>query len=135
MAQTIFDPADGATFGELSRAGGDVYLIQESMGDRVLPNPGSEFVAITAGATQVGTPLAEIVDLEQAESVAGASGITQFRVYDEGLYDVHGFAARDTPAGNAAFDQIQSFLHSAWDGAPLITVPAGCPSGVCDFPL
>jgi hypothetical protein len=134
VAQTIFDPADGANFGELSRAGGDIYLIQESMGDQVLPNPGSELVAITSRATQVGTPLSVIVDLPQAPSIAGASGITQYRVADMGLYDVHGFAARDTPAGHAAFDQIQRFLDSAWAGAPLIEVPAGCPGGVCDFP-
>lgn len=134
VAQNIFDPADGANFGELSRAGGDVYLIQESMGDQVLPNPGSEFVAITAGATQVGVPLAVIGDLPQASSIAGASGITQFRVADIGLYEVHGFAARDTPAGRAAFDQIQLFLASAWAGAPVIDVPAGCPVTGCDFP-
>ncbi len=134
MAQTIFDPADGANFGELARAGGDIYLIQESMGDQVLPNAGNEFVAIATGATQIGGRLSVIGDLPFANSISGATGITQFRVSDIGLYEVHGFAARDTPAGRAAFDQIQLFLNSAWAGAPVIDVPAGCPGMVCDFP-
>lgn len=133
IAQNVFDPADGATFGERARAGHDVYLEQESIGDRVLPNPGNEFVAIVTGAMQVGVPLHPIEGLADADHVTGASGMTQFQVGDTGLYDVHGFAARDTMAGRAAFDQIQRFLDSAWAGTPEITTPAGCPASGCVF--
>lgn len=134
IAQTIFDPADGASFGERARAGGDVYLEQESLGDEVLPNEGNEFVAIVTGATQVGVPLRPIEGATVASHVTGASGMTQYQVGDTGIYDVHGFAARDTAAGRAAFDQIQSFLDSAWAGTPEIAVPAGCPATGCVFP-
>jgi hypothetical protein len=133
IGQTVFDPADGATFGELSRAGHDVYLEQESIGDMVLPNAGNEFVAIATGATQVGAVLSPIEGAPHADHVAGASGMTQYQVSDTGLYDVHGFAARDTPAGHAAFDQIQRFLNSAWAGAPDITIPPGCAMQTCVF--
>jgi hypothetical protein len=51
--------------------------------------------------------------------------------------EIHGFAARDTPAGAAAREQITDFIRSVWSGAPRITVPAGCrantPPGSCDF--
>ena len=76
----------------------------------------------------------EGMDLGHAVMVSGASGMTQYRVGDTGVYQVHGFAAENTDAGRAAFDQIQSFLDSAWAGAPVITVPAGCPAMTCDFP-
>lgn len=133
VAQTIFDGADGVSFADRARTDGDIFLEQESMGDEVLPNPGNEMVAICTGATQVGVPLHPIEGLHQADHVSGATGMTQYRVGDTGLYDVHGFAARNTPAGHAAFDQIQSFLDSAWAGAPEITVPAGCPASGCEF--
>jgi hypothetical protein len=134
MAQTLFDPVDGATFGERSRTGHDVYLEQESIGDDVLPNPGNEFVAIVTGATQVGVPLHPILGLSDADHVTGATGMTQFQVGDTGIYDVHGFAARDTPAGRAAFEQIQHFLDTAWAGSAEIVVPTGCGASGCVFP-
>ncbi len=132
IAQTIFDPADGASFGE--RARHDVYLEQESIGDEVLPNAGNEFVAILTHATQVGAPLHAIEGLTDADHVTGASGMTQYRVGDTGIYDVHGFAARNTNAGRAAFDQIQHFLDTAWAGSAEISVPSGCPASGCVFP-
>jgi len=134
ITQNVFDPADGATFGERARAGHDVYLEQESLGDEVLPNAGNEFVAIVTGAVQVGVPLRPIEGATVVDHVTGASGMTQYQVGDTGIYDVHGFAARDTPAGRAAFEQIQHFLDTAWAGSAEITVPAGCPSTGCVFP-
>lgn len=134
VSQTIFDPADGASFGERLRASHDIYLEQESIGDDVLPNPGNEFVAIVTGATQVGVPLHPIEGLTDADHVTGATGMTQYQVGDTGVYDVHGFAARDTVAGNAAFDQIQHFLDTAWAGSSEIVVPAACPASGCVFP-
>ena len=134
MAQTLFDPADGATFTERIQTGHDVYLEQESIGDQVLPNPGNEFVAILTGAQQVGVPLHPIEGLTDTDHLVGATGMTQYQVGDTGVYDVHGFAARDTPAGRAAFGQIEHFLETSWAGNPDITVPSTCPSTGCVFP-
>ena len=133
IAQTLFDPADGATFAERVQSGHDVYLEQESIGDQVLPNPGNEFVAILTRATQVGVPLHPILGLTDVDHLTGATGMTQYQVGDTGIYDVHGFAARDTPAGHAAFDQIEHFLQTAWAGSSEITVPSGCPATGCVF--
>jgi hypothetical protein len=133
IAQNLFDPADGANFGERVRAGHDIYLEQESIGDSVLPNPGNEFVAIVTGATQVGVPLHPIEGLTDADHATGATGMTQFQVGDTGIYDVHGFAARDTVAGNAAFGQIEHFLDTAWAGSSEITIPAACGPSGCVF--
>lgn len=134
VGQTIFDTVDGATFAERGLAGGDVYLEQESMGDLVLPNPGNEFVAIVTHATQVGVVLRPIEGLTAADHATGTSGMTQYRVGDTGYFDVHGFAARNTDAGHAAFAQITAFLDSAWAGTPTITVPSGCGASGCVFP-
>lgn len=137
MAQGLFDLVDGASFRTMAVAGGDVFLAQESMGDPVLPNPGNEFVGIATDAVQVGAVLAPIYGLDaEANEIVGRSGITQFRVASEGgTFDIHGFAAdQGTTAGQAAFEQIQLFLDSAWDtGTPIIRVPTLCPDGNCDF--
>ncbi len=54
-----------------------------------------------------------------------------------GPYNVHGFAARDTPAGVAAREQIVGFIRSLWAGSMRVTIPSGCamntPPGSCDF--
>jgi hypothetical protein len=91
-------------------------------------------VAAVTDATQVGAVLVPIaVGIPHATEVVGASGITQYHVTSSDPYDVHGFAAQNTPAGDAARAQIASFVSSIWSGTPTITVPAGCPNGNCDF--
>jgi hypothetical protein len=69
--------------------------------------------------------------------VTSGAAIEQFRVPDTGQYDVHGFAALDTLAADAAFDQIQLLLDSAWAGHPEIVHAELCdvtgPEGACDF--
>ena len=133
MSQTNWDDIDGATWIEPLRAKESVLLIQESIGDPVLPNPGSEIVAVTADALQVGAVLEPIEGLTAAEEAVGRSGITQYHVPGTDALDVHGFAARDTPGGVAAREQIEAFLLSVYAGAPRIQVPASCPGGSCDF--
>ena len=53
------------------------------------------------------------------------------------MYDIHGFAARSTLAGDAAMEQIFAFIQSYWAGNPEITFPEACsavtPAGDCDF--
>jgi hypothetical protein len=137
MSQNTWDDVDGAVWAEQAAEHGAVFLLQESMGDPIAPNAGTEMLAAAIGLAQVGPALEVVPGLEAAEAVAGRSGMTQYRVPDTGQYDVHGFAARDTPAGAAAFEQIATFLQSAWAGEARIEMPLGCTEvtldGSCDF--
>jgi hypothetical protein len=133
MSQGNWDDIDGGAWIEKLRDKPSAFLLQESIGDPVLPNPGSEMVAVTADALQVGAVLEPITGLESAGEAVDRSGITQYRVGDTDALDIHGFAARNTPAGAAAREQIEAYLLSVYAGAPRITVPAGCVGGTCDF--
>ncbi len=136
MAQTLFDAMDGANW-----AGGSptdpVFLVQISVGDPVLPNVGSDMVATALDALHVGAPLYPLVGLEPADQALGRSAVTQFQVAGTSELDVHGFAAKDTVAGQAAQQQFIDFVTSLWDGAPRIDIPQACqantPAGSCDF--
>jgi hypothetical protein len=132
IGQTNLDLADGAVWADVLEEHPTSFLIQESMGDPVLPNPGTEMVAIAAGARHVGGVLEAIPGVEPADEVIEGSGITQFRAPPGGMFEVHGFAARDTPAGEAARAQIFEFLTSALAGESHIVPPPSCPDG-CDF--
>jgi hypothetical protein len=136
MGQTFFDEADGASWIDVLQGEHPIVaLAQESIGDPVLPNAGTEMVAQVLDATIIGDALVPIDGLDTADEVAGASGLTQYWVSPEedDAYAVHGFAAKDTPAAAAATEQIMSFIASAWAGAPRITVPSGCGEDGCDF--
>ncbi len=133
IAQTNFDLADGAVWKDVLEANPTAFLLQESMGDPVLPNPGTEMVAATTGARLVGGVLQPIVGIDTADEVTEGSGLTQFRTPETGTYQIHGFANRDTPAGVAAREQIFAFLQSAWAGESHIDPPPSCPASGCDF--
>jgi hypothetical protein len=138
MGQGAWDDVDGSHWIEAAAAKDSVFLLQESVGDPILLNICTEILAGSLGATQIDPSLEDIVDLEhRAGPVVGATALEQFRVPDTGAYDVHGFAARDTPAGDAALEQILEFMSSALAGEPSISHPAGCSEvtedGSCDF--
>jgi hypothetical protein len=134
MSQGDWDEVDGAPWSSALEGRDGAFLIQESIGDPVVPNPGTEMVAEITGATQVGAVLVPIaVGIPTATQVVGASGITQYWVTSSDPFDIHGFAAQSTPAGDAARSQIASFVTSIWAGTPTITVPAGCTGGSCNF--
>lgn len=138
IGQGAWDDVDGTSWADLAMEEGDVYLMQESMGDPILPNIGTEILAASYGAIQFDPSLSEIVGLEHTSGeLHEGAALEQFRVPDTGKYDVHGFAARGTPAGDAAREQITEFLLSAWQGAPLMKHPDGCAEvtsdGSCDF--
>ena len=135
MTQGVWDEVDGAAWSSALSGRNAAFLIQESIGDPVVPNPGSEMVAVVTAAKQVGAELVPIAaKIPLASEVEGASAITQYKVAATGAYDIHGFAGRDTPAGRAARSQIVDFVSSIWrDGKAKITVPSTCPSGSCDF--
>jgi len=141
MTQSSWDPVDGAAWRALSTRADQLFLLQESIGDPVLPNVGSELVAVSSGAVQVG---AVIVPIDGVTPIAGGGGatrtaITQFRVPSTvtDALAIHGFAAKDSPAGVAAREQIAAFLRSVWAGTGArIDVPPSCasrPGQSCDF--
>ena len=138
LTQTGWDDVDGPLWADRAIADGVSFLLQESMGDPVVPNQGTSVLATALGARIVGPALEPIVGLAEVDEVRGGVGMTQYRVPDTGVYDVHGFAARSTPAGEAAMEQIFTFVRSGWDeSATLVAFPAGCadvtPEGDCDF--
>jgi hypothetical protein len=137
MVQGAFDDIDGGVWTDEIRRNGTPVLLQESMGDPVLPNLGTEMLAGGLDAIHLAPSLSTVVGLEVANGPQrGGVVLTQFRVDDDGPYAVHGFAATATPAGKAAIDQITRLVTSAWEGAPVIELPEGCrenPGGSCDF--
>ena len=137
MSQTGWDDVDGAVWADHANESGAVFLLQESIGDPVVPNQGTEILAIALGAPLVGPPLEPIVGVDEVDSVTEGHGMTQYKVPDGSVYDIHGFAARSTLAGDAAMEQIFGFIRSYWDGEAQITFPEGCsevtPAGDCDF--
>ncbi len=135
MSQGNWDEIDGAPWSSALTGRNAAFLIQESIGDPVVPNTGSEMVAVVTGAKQVGAVLVPIAaNIPPATEVTGASGITQYLVSAKDPLKIHGFAAQDTAAGRAARSQIVDFVSTLWtSGTPKITVPAGCVGGSCDF--
>lgn len=136
QSQTITDVADSAIWPGLRKGGPPLVLVQESIGDPVVPNPVTELLARALGATHVRTPIAAVRGLVEADEAVGTSGLMQFKTSQTGVLEIHGFAARQTPAGAAARDQIARFLASALAGTPRIERPAACAAtadGSCDF--
>lgn len=133
MSQGNWDDVDGGVWKEALAGRKTTFLVQESINDPVLPNVGTEAVAKTVGAVQIGAVLSPIEGLSTATGGVDASAFIQFKVPETSDLDVHGFAARDTPAGIAARDQIRAFVASVFAGSPRIVVPPGCLGGSCDF--
>jgi len=133
MAQNNWDDVDGAVWADEALAVGGAFLLQESLDDPILPNLGTELLANALGAVQFDPLLLPIVGLETTSgTVTSGAALEQFRVPDTGQYDVHGFAALDTPAAEAAMDQILGLLNSSWAGSPVMEHPAAC-DGPCDY--
>ncbi len=136
MAQLNLDRVDGGAWVD-AVDDPPVLLIQQSVGDPVLPDIGSELLAHAADAILIGEPLTPMPGLRRADRAEAASAATQFKTPEQGNLEIHGFAARDTPAGVAAREQIRGFIFSHWQGAALITLPQACldntPTGSCDF--
>lgn len=136
MTQTLWDDIDGAAWGALPD--GDMALIQASIGDPILPNIGSEILTASMGGILLEPPVVDVPALPRGESATSGAALEQFRVPEsDGDLGMHGFAARDTPAGEAAMLQIFEFFMSALDGAPLIEHAAACTEdtvdGSCDY--
>lgn len=137
MGQGSWDEVDGAPWADEALASGGVFLLQESIDDPILPNLGSELLASSFHAVQLEPVLQPVLGLESTDQVVtNGATLTQFWVPDTGQYQVHGFAAGNTPAGEAARDQILQFLTTSWAGAPEMEFPEGCAvtaDGSCDF--
>ncbi|HEY8431567.1 MAG TPA: hypothetical protein VIL20_24475, partial [Sandaracinaceae bacterium] len=67
IAQTNLDMADGAAWSDVLAREPAALLIQESMGDPVMPNRATEMVAVAAGARHVGGVLEPILGVEPAD--------------------------------------------------------------------
>jgi len=139
LMQTSWDDVDGAAWADRSRADGLKLLLQQSMGDPVVPNQGTDLLAAALQAEQVGPALRPIDAVAPAtdDTVVNGVGITQYQVPDQDPFHIHGFAARDTLAGAAAMEQIFGFMRSGWSGEAVISFPEGCSEvtedGSCDF--
>lgn len=136
--QNSWDDVDGAIWAEKALEVGGSFLLQQSMGDPVLPNLGTNLLARSLNAVQFEPMFDRIEGLESTDQVV-QSGATleQFWVSDTGPYDVHGFAARNTIAGDAALEQILLFTQDAWEGSTPMAHPQLCETdgvdGTCDF--
>lgn len=138
VGQGAWDDVDGAVWADEALAVGGSFLLQESMDDPVLPNLGTNLLANALDATQIEPVLDPIYGLPSVDgTVSSGAALEQFRVPDTGVYDVHGFAARDTIAADAAMEQILTFLESAWEGETPMVHPTLCwdegKDGTCDF--
>jgi hypothetical protein len=130
MSQNIWDDVDGAAWEDPDA----ILLLQESIGDPVVPNLGTAMLARARGAALVGDPLDDWVEgLEITTGVVGRTGLTQYLSPYTDEYDIHGFAAEDGPVGEAAREQIDAFL-GAWARGepPPVVLPSGC-AAACDF--
>jgi len=138
MSQSIWDVVDGGIWADAPDHAPPT-LLQQSMGDPVLPNLGTEFLAASLRAVQLGAVLSPVTGSTTATELTTGTALTQFRVpaSQRDALDVHGFAARDTPAGLAAQAQLSAFALSVQAGAPRATIPPQCqsntPAGSCDF--
>lgn len=138
VSQTHWDEVDGAVWAD-AQENPHPLLIQEAMGDPVLPNLGTEFAASSLGAVQVGAVLVPMSGVTSVDAADGRTTITQFRgpssITDAS--DIHGFAARSGLHTDAALEQIETFLRSAWAGRARAVLPRNCanntPARSCDF--
>ena len=140
-SQVAWDDVDGANWIDAIPGAMPPCLLQESMGDPVLPNIGNELVAQSLNAIQVGLPLRVLPGLAESVEAIAATGLTQFRAVcgpNPDPYCIHGFAGNSGDAGDAAREQIGTFLITALLGIPRIDVPQICledvPDGSCDLP-
>ncbi len=139
MTQNEWDQVDGGAWGEALGARAPLMLLQESIGDPVLPNIGTEFMAAATNAVQLGAVIAPVERVVPGTAPSTRTTLTQFRVPANVTdnYSIHGFAAGDSIAGRAAREQFSAFLLSVRDGHGTITIPPLCannvPAGSCDF--
>jgi hypothetical protein len=138
IAQNNWDEVDGAPWADEALEAGGMFLLQQSMGDPVVPGLGTELLANAFGAVQLEPSLSPVHGLTPVTGdVTSGAALEQFRVPPTGAYDIHGFAARQTPAGAAALHQILAFLQSAWAGAPVMRHAELCAEqnadGRCDY--
>jgi hypothetical protein len=131
QTQTNLDYMDGAAWAD-HRDEPPVFLLQESIDDLVLPNIGTELMAVSSGAQLVGEALVSFGGLESTSMAVEQTAITQFRVSGDDA-GIHGFAITDTVAGEAARAQIRHFFATALAGSAEVIVPPQCPASGCDF--
>lgn len=140
LSQTNWDLIDGAAWSAQPGLARKPLLIQEAIGDTVLPNLGSELVASSAGAVQLSRVIVPVAGVDAASEAVERPALTQFRlsaaVTDSG--EIHAFVTGPSPAGIAARQQLTDFFTSVWAGAARASEPAACRANGddgCDFAL
>ncbi len=136
ISQTLWDVVDGGVWADLPGVSSP-FLVQESIGDPVLPNVGTAFLSSALGVVSVGRMIRPVPGIEASEVAVDRSALTQFRVRSAVTdpIGIHGFAASDDPSGVAAREQIEQFFRSLWQGSSRVTVPPTCArnGSSCDF--
>ncbi len=137
VAQGVWDEVDGAVWADRAVERGLVFLLQESIGDPIVPNPGTEILARALGAVQL-EPAVEVVEgLDAQPGPLATSALEQFRVASDEMFAIHDFVDDDTYAAQAAHEQLAAFATSVAVGAPEIAHPETCTDhgvdGSCDF--
>jgi hypothetical protein len=138
-SQIAWDDVDGANWIDAVPGPMPICLLQESIGDPVLPNIGNELVAQAMGAVQVGVPLRALPGMPDVAEAINQTGLQQYRAIcaPGDVYCVHGFAGDSGLAGQAARQQIGTFLLTSLLGISRIATPPLClqdvPDGSCDF--
>ncbi len=139
IGQSNWDGVDGGAWHAARPRSEGVVLLQESLGDPVMPNLNTELLAQAMGASQIEPWMEAVPGLTATgEPITTGAALEQFRVYFDDELRVHGFAAYDDPAGDAAIEQIMQLLTSTLEGSPRVTHPTVCDElgteGRCDFP-
>ncbi|MEM9695067.1 MAG: hypothetical protein AAGA56_21170 [Myxococcota bacterium] len=132
-SQPLWDGVDGALWVE-ARPDDEspVCLVQQSVGDPVVPSVATELVAVATEAVFVGEPVAPFAALTEQDVAREQTAITQYVVNSDDQATIHGFAAESIPSGEAARAQMRHFLRTALLGQAEIVVPDAC-DGRCDF--
>jgi hypothetical protein len=137
LSQGGWDPIDGAAWAALPNAVSKPLLIQESIGDTVMPNLASELVAASSHAVQVGRVVEPVEGVSAQPVAVNQPTLTQYRlpssITDSGA--LHAFVTKATLAGVAAREQLAAFLASVFAGAPRVVEPPTCAGNAtsCDF--
>lgn len=131
IGQTAMDEMDGAAWG--GQLSDELILLQQSMGDPIVPNVSTEILARAMGADVVGAPLSADLNLEQVDTVEAIGvGLTQYQIASTEPFVVHGFAGTDTRGGAAAREQLYAMGQAVRNQQPKIILPVDCDPD-CNF--
>lgn len=134
MSQLGLDPGDPLGFARLIDLDRTPVVVQEALGDGVMPNFATELLSLTMDLPMIAPTLESVAGLEIATSPTEgdpAIGLTQFRLADDG-YDAH-FSLSRPPMGDQALDFFGSFIDDDPTNDGDIRYTCDGPGGSCDL--